>query len=295
MFPLTIAIMTYRHPQKILFVFWLALFCLAVNVGTAVGSQASPLSNQEERLSDKTGTLPPPLRVLRLDNTETDDTELEKICQQNPELVELTLGGTKITDAGLEHLQQLKKLRKIRLSKTAITDAGLTRLAKCESLEDVDVSQTKTGDAGVGNLGKLPRLKNLNFYLTLVTDQGLDTFRKEDYRSATKIERLNLDKCPITDAGLPKLASLTSLAWLHLGGTAVTDAGLAELAKLETLKETIVTKTETTLDGIETLRKVRPDMNVRDNVSEKTPLADIEEAAAYRKQLTPIREKGRAQ
>jgi Leucine-rich repeat (LRR) protein len=270
--------------QKIVFMCLAALFYSAGNL------LSEPPAEQP-----RTETVATAVRALRLDNTATNDAELEKICSQNPELVELTLGNTKITDAGLAHLRELKKLRKIRISKTAITDAGMSGLAKCETLEDVDVSQTKIGDNGVRELRALPRLKNLNLYLTLVTDQGLDSFRKEDYRSATKIERLNLDKCPITDSGLAHLASLKSLAWLHLGGTAITDAGLTELAKLETLKEAIVTKTETTLEGVETLRRKRPDMNLRDNVSEKTPQADIDEAAEYRKQLAPIREKGRLQ
>ena len=235
---------------------------------------------------------PAPVRALRLDNTDTDDAELEKISREYPELVELTLGNTKITDAGLVHLLQLKKLRKIRISQTAITDAGMSDLAKCEYLEDVDLSRTKIGDFGVWELRALPRLKNLNLYLTLVTDAGLDSFRRGEHRSAAKIERLNLDKCPITDAGLPKLESLTSLAWIHLGGTAITDAGLAELAKFETLKDAIVTKTETTLEGIEKLRKDRPDMTVKDNISENTPQEEIDEAAEYRKQLAPIRESG---
>ena len=244
------------------------------------------------RSLNATGELPTANRALRLDNTETDDAALAKICLQNPELAELTLGNTKITDAGLVHLMQLTKLRKIRLSKTAITDAGMTDLAKCESLEYIDVSQTKVGALGVWELRALPRMNNLNLYLTLVTDQGLDSFRTGEHRSAAKIERLNLDKCPITDAGIPKLASLTAMSWLHLGGTAITDAGLAELAKLEPLKEVTVTKTETTLAGIEKLRRDRPDMTVRDNISEKTPQEDIEEAAAYRRQLAPLRESG---
>ena len=244
------------------------------------------------RSLNATGAFPTPTRALRLDNTEVDDAELAKICLQNPELVELTLGGTKITDAGLVHLLQLKKLRKVRLAKTEITDGGMNVLAKCEYLEDVDLSQTKIGDFGVWELRALPRLKNLNLYLTFVTDAGLDSFRRGEHRSATKIERLNLDKCPITDAGIPKLASLTSLAWLHLGGTALTDAGLAELKPFESLKEVIVTKTETTLGGIEKLRKDRPDMTLRDNISENTPQEEIDEAAQYRKQLAPIREKG---
>ena len=130
----------------------------------------------------------------------------------------------------------------------------------------------------------LSRLKNLNLYQTLVTDQGLESFQQAGHHSAATIERLNLDKCLITDAGLATLASLKSLAWLHLGGTAITDTGLAELIKFDSLKEVIVTKTETTLARIEKLRLDRPDMTVRDNISENTSQEAIEEAAAYRRQ-----------
>ena len=241
------------------------------------------------------GELPTTTRAHRIDNTETDNVQLAAICRRIPEVVELTLGNTKVTDAGLVLLAQMPKLRVLRLSKTAITDAGIHALAKCETLERLDVSQTKIGSPGVEALKTLPRLRDLNLYLTLVTDTGLDSFQDAGHRSAARIERLNLDKCPITDAGIPKLASLTNLSWLHLGGTAITDTSLIELAKFASLKEVIVTKTETTLAGVEKLRRERPDMTVRNNVSENTPQEEIEEAAEYRKQLAPIRENGRLQ
>ena len=274
--------MTYR-----LHVFFVAVLMSVILTGCGVRQ------NVVEPSASGPVSETPVVKQLKLDNTETDDAALEKICRENPELVELTLGGTKITDAGLTYLPLLKKLRKIRLSNTAVTDSGMLSLAGCERLEDVDLSQTKIGDLGVWELVKLPRLKNLNLYLTLVTDSGLRSFRTGDHRSAAKIERLNLDKCPITDDGLANLESLTALTWVHLGGTAVTDAALTELAKFESLKTVIVTKTETTLEGVAKLRQVRPDLKVADNVSEKTPLEEIEEAAEYRKQLESLREKGR--
>ena len=240
-----------------------------------------------------TGELPTTTRALRLDNTEVDDAELKRICYQNPELVELTLGGTQVTDEGLIHLLQLPRLRVLRLSRTATTDAGMNILAKCETLESIDVSQTQIGDQGVWELRALPRLRILNLFQTLVTDTGLASFQDADHRSATRIERLNLDRCPITDDGIAKLASLTNLSWLHLGVTAITDTALAELAKFESLTEVIVTRTETTLEGVEQLRRARPDMNVRDNVSENVSPEAIEEAAEFRRQRMPIREEGR--
>ena len=154
----------------------------------------------------------------------------------------------------------------------------MNALAKCKTLEDIDVSQTKISSPGARELAVLPRLKRLNLYLTFVTDAGLDSL-------PATIEWLNIDKCPITDDGLAKLVSLSKLAWLHLGGTAITDVGLAELAKLQPLKEVIVTKTETTLERIEQLRQDRPDMTLRDNISEQTPQEEIDEAVEYRKQF----------
>lgn len=231
------------------------------------------------------------VKQLKLDNTETTDADVKRICEENPDLVELTLGGTKVTDDSLVHLTQLKKLKKLRLSRTAVSDAGMNALAKCESLEDIDLSQTKIGDFGLWELRALPRLKRLNLYLTFVSDTGLDSFGERDNRSAKKIVWLNLDKCPITDKGIPKLASLTNLEWTHLGGTGITDVGLEELTKFKQLKDVSVTKTETTLQGVEKLRAALPNCTVRDNISEKTPEADIAEAVQYRKELREKMEK----
>ena len=46
------------------------------------------------------------------------EAELEKV-------IELDLGSSKITDAGLKELAKLQKLRKLNLTYTKITDAGL--------------------------------------------------------------------------------------------------------------------------------------------------------------------------
>ncbi|MCL2744147.1 MAG: hypothetical protein FWE67_09870 [Planctomycetaceae bacterium] len=274
--------MTYQPHFHSTFFFILLIFLLPLFSGCDSPKEPAKPAPVETKITAAESKV---VKSLKLDDKDVDDTALAEVCKNNPELLELTLSNTKITDAGLIHLTQLPKLKKIRLSKTAITDAGMNSLSKCEYLEDIDLSQTKIGNLGVWELRALPRLKRFNLYLTFVTDSGIDSFQKGEHRSAAKIEWLNLDKCPITDVCLLKLASLTNLSWMHLGGTAITDAGLAELAKLEPLKEVIVTKTETTLEGIEKLRQARPDMKVRDNISENTPQEDIDEAKEYRKTL----------
>ena len=282
---------------RIAFVCLLALFCFGGCGGTVTDSPpitvADPQLNglvtedvqpAEESVETTEVATPAPVRALRLDNTEVDDAELERICREHPELVELTLGGTQITDAGLIHLLQLPRLRIIRLARTAVTDGGMNTLAKNEFLERVDLSSTQIGDFGLWELRALPRLRDLNLYRTPVTDQGLASFRRGDHRSAARIERLNIGRTAITDEGISKLASLTNLKWLFLAVTDITDAGLVELAKLAPLEEVNITRTETTLEGVERLRRERPDMNVRDNISEEITQEAIDEAVEFRRQ-----------
>jgi Leucine-rich repeat (LRR) protein len=223
----------------------------------------------------------PPLRVLKLDNTAVTDKELGEIVSGNLELVELTLGGTKITDAGLDHLVRLNKLRKIRLSNTAITDAAGEKLAKIPTLQDIDVSQTEFGDTGFASLQPLLKLKSLNIYLTNVTDKGLEAIK--DFGSLKVLTRLNLDLCPISNTGVRNILAAESLEWIHLGGTEITDAVTPEIIKFKKLKEIIVTKTDVTKSGAENLRKILPTCKIQDNISNNITTEQINQAKELRK------------
>ena len=52
-----------------------------------------------------------------------------------PPLPGLGLAGTKITDAGLEHLKSLAGLQWLNLSKTGVTNAGLAKLHPLRNLK----------------------------------------------------------------------------------------------------------------------------------------------------------------
>ena len=118
------------------------------------------------------------------------------------EIMEISLSGTPVTDAGLVHLKGLTKLETLWLGSTQITDGGLIHL---------------TG---------LTKLKNLGLWDASVTDAGL-----VQLKGLTKLERLNLEGTQITDAGLEHLTGLTKLETLWLDDTQVTDTGVAELKK----------------------------------------------------------------
>jgi hypothetical protein len=58
-----------------------------------------------------------------------------------------------------------------------------------------------------------------------VTDTGLDVLRR-----FTRLESLDLEWSAVSDAGLPKIAAVSTLRWVDMGGSkGVTAAGLAGL------------------------------------------------------------------
>ena len=115
-------------------------------------------------------------------------------------VVEVNLGGTKITDAGLKELKELKGLRALNLTSTQITDAGVKDLKELRGLRFLALNRTQITDAGLKDLKEL---------------KGL--------------EKLELWKTQITDAGLIDLKELKGLKFLCLAGTKISSAGLKDL------------------------------------------------------------------
>ncbi len=87
------------------------------------------------------------------------------------ERVELHFIG--ITDAGLEHVEGLVKLRLLNLWGTKVSDAGLERLQGLTHLEILQLDHTEITDAGLEHLKGLPNLKWLTLHDTKVTVKGV--------------------------------------------------------------------------------------------------------------------------
>jgi Leucine Rich repeat len=72
----------------------------------------------------------------------------------------VTLGFTKVTDAGLVHLKGLPDLEELGLAQTAVTDAGLTHLKGLKNLKRLDLDRTQVTDTGADDLkAALPGLE----------------------------------------------------------------------------------------------------------------------------------------
>jgi|GEM_PF-2034355 len=106
-----------------------------------------------------------------------DDCDLA-FLQELPELRQLDLQDTTITDAGLEHLSGLSELVRLNLKGTFVSDAGLRRVKGLSRLEHLDLSGTKVGDAALSSLKDLTQLAELELADTAVTDAGAEQLRE---------------------------------------------------------------------------------------------------------------------
>ena len=76
-----------------------------------------------------------------------------------PEVRQIGLSGTAITDASASTLATSRQLDTLVLANTALTDSGLVRLSSCQRLQTLDVSQTLVTQSGISTLRKnLPKL-----------------------------------------------------------------------------------------------------------------------------------------
>jgi hypothetical protein len=72
----------------------------------------------------------------------------------------LDFSGTKVTDAGLKELNELKNLSSLDLCYTKVTVVGLMELKELKNLTSLNLRGTKVTDAGVAELLEaLPRCK----------------------------------------------------------------------------------------------------------------------------------------
>ena len=108
----------------------------------------------------------------------TSDNELGSLSPVATQVYSLNLAGSKVTDAGLSKLGDLKNLHRLHLEKTGVTDAGLANLKGLSNLEYLNLYGTQVTDAGLSNLEGLKNLKSLYLWQSKVTDAGVDKLKK---------------------------------------------------------------------------------------------------------------------
>ena len=131
----------------------------------------------------------------------------------------VTLSGTDVTDADLEHLKEFTDLKQLALcSMFHFFISGSGRSAD-DPPQLFDVT-----DTGLEHLKSLTNLEDLGLADSKITDAGL-----EHLKGLTKLTSLSLRNTDVTDAGLEHVKELTNMRTLHLHETNVTAAGVRKL------------------------------------------------------------------
>ena len=175
------------------------------------------------------------------------------LLRQLPDLAELSLGNSGLTDADVRALAGLPKLHGLGLAGAPIGDSALAVMKSFPALRVLNLAGTKVTDAGLAQLSGLTELQSLGLKNTAITDAGL-----AHLMGMTSLESVNLSNDDVTDAGLAQLSRMPSLAGLNVTGTKVTDAGLIHLKALPKLTKLNVTGTAVTEQGVKDAKKYLP-------------------------------------
>lgn len=94
-------------------------------------------------------------------------------------VADLNLSRTQISDASLEFIAALPKLRRLNLSSTQITENGLVSLENHSELAELVLTQTKLTDSAFDTFTTLPALTHLYLWKSGITPETIAELREE--------------------------------------------------------------------------------------------------------------------
>jgi eukaryotic-like serine/threonine-protein kinase len=190
--------------------------------------------------------------VTLRDNKAVTDAALSHL-RSAAELTYLNLNGTAISDTGLAHLADCRKLQELWLRENrTITGDGFAHLEKLQALHDLHLGGTGVDNAALEHVVKLKGLSRLFVQATKVDDDGLPRLRE-----LPALTHIDLFATPVTDAGVPHLLKCRGLTVLHLGATRVGDDGVAQLKDFPALTDLTLIYTPITDAALEHLKECR--------------------------------------
>jgi Leucine-rich repeat (LRR) protein len=197
----------------------------------------------------------PRLRALTV-NTNFNSEMVAAIgeCEQLTEL--LALNGTGIVDADLRHLGRLSRLPALWIGQPSITDEGVRALGGLSQLTSLHLTNSRITPAVTTSLNGLAGLKDLS--LNFSNLKGIDFMTLKLPLAAS----ISLSNCRLTDDDLRGLAGLPRLQTLFVSDNPLTDAAIDEIAKISTLRKILINGTGITRQGVEQLKRLRPELTV---------------------------------
>lgn len=174
-----------------------------------------------------------------------------------PQLRELYLQHTGISDAALKWISQLACLWSLVLSHTRVSDTGIEYLSACGGLRLLKLDGTKIMGS---SLAGLPNNRFLGLYLdhTAINDERIETA----VYALTEIKDLTLSYTSITSRCGAALGQLQYLNALRVDGTHIDDQFLCDIEQAPQLQYLSVFSTGVTAQGVTQLRIQRPSLRV---------------------------------
>lgn len=216
------------------------------------------------------------LQLLRLHNGVMTDAGLA-VLKDKTEMRELSLWRCrKLTGKGLKYLAGMQRLKHLDLRRCdSITDEGLPFLAGLTQLEVLDMSvMPRFTDRGFRQLKRLTNLRRLGITRTGIRDlkivasfkqleslnvpKEIDEAQLKHIVGLTKMQRLSLEVCHVTDKGLANLKHLQQIEWLDVHKTRISDRGIETLKQLPRLRYVHLSETLVTAEGVDDLRRELP-------------------------------------
>jgi hypothetical protein len=212
------------------------------------------LKGEIQYVNEKPGN---PVFRITLEGQEVTDDDLMDL-DGFPDLKELRIGWSKITDSGLKHIRGLTKLEVLHLDNdTNVTDTGIKHLSGMKELKNLSLQLVPITDAGLKTLSGFTKLEWLWLQHAKITDQGLG-----ELKPLQNLKELSLSHVKIGNAALVHLTGLRKLENLFINDTKVTNIGLFRLKSLTSLRSLNVEETAVTRAGAESLKSRMPELRI---------------------------------
>jgi internalin A len=184
------------------------------------------------------------ISALFLSGTRVGDATLVAAVASLKDLQILDLADTKVSDEGLRSMSDHPEVHDLNIANTRVTDKSSVFLRKLPKLDTLVLTNTAIGDDCLSEVGKKSAMLRLYIGGTKVTGRGL-----EQIKPLTNLRVLNLSSTKIGNADLESLTKMTRLENLVLDDTSVTDGCLQHLLDLPELREVTFANTLVTPFG----------------------------------------------
>ena len=178
--------------------------------------------------------------VSALQSYKPTDSDLAWLAKA-PNLVEVGLSGSKVTDALVAQIGNRRKLRVVKLAGTAITRDSIDAVMMSKHLEEVDFADTPVSDVQAAELLAMPNMRAVRLDRTKIGDGALKLVEQP----SGKLVELYLSYTKVTDAGLVILDQTPKLEGLGLADTQLGDLTVQRIAKLSELRTLVLSKART--------------------------------------------------